>query len=85
VLTDGARVWVRTFRTSFVLVLCATSGSVSKKVTARQAPSRMYAWDRRQSDHRHPHPDNFVFLGSSSFFCDAPRPQLLASVVSQVL
>src|SRR5215475_12554318 len=34
-------------------------------------------WDRRQSDHRHPHPDNFVFLvflillrrSSSAFAC----------------
>jgi hypothetical protein len=45
----------------------------------------MYAWDRRQSDHRHPHPDIFVFLGFFSFFWNAPHPHLLAQVVSQVL
>src|SRR5262245_43471377 len=61
-------------------------GVVGKNSAALSAsPMQASEWDRRQSDHCHPHRDNFVFLGFSSFFCDAPQPHLLASVASQVL
>src|SRR5262249_8283044 len=69
--------WLKMLRYQCTMHLCQAA---SRKNSAALSASPMQAseWDLRQSDHRHPHPDNFVFLGLSSFFCDAPRPHLLA-------
>src|SRR5262245_12049548 len=81
-LVEGT--WLKMLRYQCTMYLCQAA---SRKNSAALSASPMQAseWDRRQSDHRHPHRDNFVVLKFSSFFCDAPHPHLLASVASQVL